>query len=177
MRIPVLLPLAVLAAAACGSETIETASTSVSERDLTLQTQIPVPQVEIASPVELGRHRAQQAANRKRLKPQPQARLTAAPSLIATVEPAPAIRLTMAQSVAQPAPAPIEEPANDRELPPGQTVTVIPASSGPSVAPEPGDDAPPALGRPLVRGGGTCHGRGGRGPGIGIAAVPRPRLR
>jgi hypothetical protein len=163
MRIPVLLSIAVFAAAACASEKIETASTFVPERDLTLQTKLALPQAEITSAEELERPRAKQIPPRARSKPQPRPRSTAAPALLTVVEPVAALRLTVVQPLAQPIPAAVDAPVSDRELPPGKTVTVIPASSGPSVAPEPGDDAPPALGRPLVRGGGgTCHGRGER---------------
>jgi hypothetical protein len=69
-------------------------------------------------------------------------------------------------------PAPVEAAAaGARELAPGRTVTVIPISSGPSVAADEDDSWLPSE-RPrgiMVGGGGTCRGHGG-GDGIGIAA-------
>ncbi|MDQ3223879.1 MAG: hypothetical protein M3Q75_10485 [Gemmatimonadota bacterium] len=68
-------------------------------------------------------------------------------------------------------------PANDRELLPGKTVTLIPASTGSSAGPDETEALPEGRGRPMVvRGGGRCRG-GGRGPGIGIAGAPRPDFR
>jgi len=86
------------------------------------------------------------------------------------VAPTPVLALT--EPVAQP----VSAPANDRELLPGNTITVIPASSGPSPNPDATDDFADTRDRTMVRGGGTCRGRG-RGPGIGIATAPRPDFR
>jgi hypothetical protein len=73
--------------------------------------------------------------------------------------------------------SPAAQPVGDRELPPGKTVTVIPTSSGPSVAAEPGDEFPSIRTGTLGgHGGGRCPPRG-RGPGIGIAGAPRPDFR
>jgi hypothetical protein len=74
------------------------------------------------------------------------------------------------------APEPAAQPANNRELLPGKTVTLIPASTGPSSGTDEADAASPEEGREKERGGGKCRG-GGRGPGIGIAAAPRPDFR
>jgi hypothetical protein len=100
-----------------------------------------------------------------------------------------------APAVENPAPAPTVPVAAEaasvedmavgagRELAPGKTVTAIPASSGPTYAPEADDSwVPEGPARGLVVGGGdTCRRRGGV-RGIGIAGripigVPRHRLR
>lgn len=171
MRTIILLPLTlIVVVAGCGSEVRDQAVRSVPQRDLTLVTQTP--EVEIASPVE-----TQQLRVQRRTVPasQPAARQARAKVHLATVL-TPAPILTAAEPVARPA---VTEatPPNDRELLPGKTVTVIPASSGPSPGPARTDDLPAARGRTMVTwGGGTCRGRG-RGPGIGIAAAPRPDFR
>jgi hypothetical protein len=81
-------------------------------------------------------------------------------------------------------PAPVEmEAEGGRELAPGETVTIIPVSSGPTVEAD-GDDSWLPSERPrgmIGRGGGTCRPRGGV-RGIGIAGripvgVPARRLR
>jgi hypothetical protein len=177
MRTIVLFPLTLVAViAGCGSEVSQQATRSVPERDLTLVTHTS--EVKIASPVETQQLRAQ----RRAVRPSPQAaRPPAVPRssrlepevTLAAVVAAPA--LTAAQPVAQPAGT--EATPDGRELPPGKTVTLIPASSGPSPGPDRADDLPAAPGRTMViGGGGTCRGRG-RGPGIGIAAAPRPDFR
>jgi hypothetical protein len=174
MRTIFLAPLTALAAvvAGCGSEASEPAARSAAQRDLTLMTQTA--QVEIASPVE-----TQEARPAARLAPARRSR-PREPKIVLAAVAAP-VPVT-AEPVARPASASLipEErasPASDRELLPGKTVTVIPASSGPSAGPDQTDDYPTARGRTMVRGGGgTCRGRG-RGPGIGIAAAPRPDFR
>ena len=167
MRTIILLPLTLIAVAAgCGSEVSD--ARSVPQRDLTLVTRTH--EVKIASPVETQQLRTQQRTVRAS---KPSARL--AKVHLATVR-APAPVLTAAQPVAQPASI-AAAPHNDRELLPGKTVTVIPASSGPSPSSDWTDDLPAARGRTRVTGGGgTCRGRG-RSPGIGIAAAPRPDFR
>ena len=171
MRTIILLPLTlIVVVAGCGSEVRDQGARSVPQRDLTLVTQTP--EVKIASPVE-----TQQLRIQRRTVPasQPAARQARAKVHLATVL-TPAPTLTPAEPVAQPAVTEVTPP-NDRELLPGKTVTVIPASSGPSPGPDWTDDFPAARGRPMVTGGGgTCRGRG-RGPGIGIAAAPRPDFR
>jgi hypothetical protein len=169
MRTVLLLPLAVAAAMAAGacrtdSERAEQTAFSVPARDLTLR-QPEAPATEVASPVELGRsippppasHRAPRA---RRPRPAP----LAEPARIA---PAPAaearLRLvSVASTEASEAPDP-------HALAPGQTVTVIPVSSGssgaPSSAPEWTDARPGEAGRGTEihggRHGGGCGPRGG----------------
>lgn len=178
MRIVFLLPLAaVVAASGCGSERTKQPAPSVPERDLTLQTALSA-QVEIASPVELQRIPAEpqggHAVRRTRRH---------APAFQPTIAPA-ALKSTTATAipVLQPAAEPVtvvSEPANPHELPPGKTITIIPASSGPSTASDPSDDAPG--GRTRMggavgggHGGGTCR---GRGRGIGGGSAPPAVLR
>jgi hypothetical protein len=177
MRTILLLPLTALVAAVagCGTETRERATGSLPTRDLTLVTQSS--ELKIASPVETGQLRPQlrsahpservawPRAARRTSPPEPKLRLAV------FTEPAPI--LAPAEPVERPDSA-AATPLDDHELPPGKTVTVIPASSGPS----PGSDEagePPAEGRTRVaHGGGTCRGRG-RGP--GITGAPRPDFR
>ncbi len=168
MRTILLLPFTALVAvvAGCGSGASEQKTGSLPERDLTLVSQTA--QVEIASPVE-----TQRVPSQRRTVRHPPSSRQPAVILAAVTAAAPA-----------PAPEPAVQPAspeptlaNDRELLPGKTVTLIPASSGPSTGPDQTDDLPAAHGRTMVvRGGGTCRGRG-RGPGIGIAGAPRPDFR
>jgi hypothetical protein len=179
MRTINLLPLTLIAVVAgCGSEVRDQAARSVPHRDLTLVSRTH--EVKIASPVETQQLRIQRRTVRAS---QPAARPAPAPHFspleanlhLAAVR-APALVLSTAQPVAQPA-SMAATPPNDRELLPGKTVTVIPASSGPSPEPDMIDDLPATRGRTMVTwGGGTCRGRG-RGPGIGIAAAPRPDFR
>jgi hypothetical protein len=175
MRTIFMLPLTALVAvvAGCGSEARESAARSVPERDLTLVTQTP--QVEVASPVEIERPQVQhRTVGPSRLAPASRSRREPKVKVADVWVPAPV--LATPQPVAQPASmAPAPEPNNDRELLPGKTVTLIPASSGPSTGPDQTDGLPEVRGRTVVaRGGGTCRGRG-RGPGVG--AAPRPDFR
>jgi hypothetical protein len=163
MRTISLLPLTALVAVAagCGSEAREQAARSVPKRDLTLVSYTS--EVKIASPVETQQLRTRAA------RPAPARRSSSLEPTIAPV-------LAASEPVAQPA-ATAPTPDNDRELLPGKTVTVIPASSGPSTGADRTDDFPGARGRTIVTGGGgTCRGRGRR-PGIGIATAPRPDFR
>jgi hypothetical protein len=180
MRTIFLLPLTALVAAVagCGSQARDQAAPSVPERDLTLVTQTP--EIEIASPVELQRLRIQHRTLRHS---QWAARVAPArrssplePKLVLAAVAAPAPVLAAPEPVAQPA-SMAATPDNGRELLPGKTVTVIPASSGPSAGSDGTDELPAVRGRTMVaHGGGTCRGRG-RGPGIGIAPAPRPDFR
>lgn len=178
MRSILFLPLTALVAvvAGCGSEVREQATASLPHRDLTLVS--PTSGVKVASPVEMQQPRIQ-----RRTVPPSHWAARLVPALRSS-PPEPKVRLA---AVAVPAPVlavppPVAQPAssapnNDRELLPGKTVTLIPASSGPSAGSEPADELPAAHGRTIVaRGGGRCGGRG-RGPGIGIAAAPRPDFR
>jgi hypothetical protein len=167
MRTSFLFPLTALVAAAagCGSVGREQASGYVPQRDLTLVTQTAG--VEIASRVEMQQPRIQRRTARQapRSSREPKIILAAAAPVLAVPEP-----------VAQPA-STAATPANDRELLPGKTITVVPASSGPSTGSDTADEPPPGRDRTMVaRGGGTCRGRG-RGPGIGMAPAPRPDFR
>jgi hypothetical protein len=179
MRTVFLLPLTALVAvvAGCGSKGRDQAR-SVPDRDLTLVTQAPA--VEIASPVETRELRIQRPTVRSSL-------LAAGPASArrsSRLQPKVVLASVAAPGAAPAAAEPVEQPIgtvsipdNGRELLPGKTVTVIPASSGPSTGPDQTDDLPRARGRTMVtRGGGTCPGRG-RGPGIGIATGPRPDFR
>jgi hypothetical protein len=162
-----LFPLTALVAvvAGCGSVGSEQAARSVPQRDLTLVPQTPA--VEIASPVETHELRVQHRTVRPAFSSrslQPKVSL-ASVTVLATPEP-----------VVQPA-STAATPSNDRELLPGKTITVIPASSTPSTGSDGTDELPATRGRTIVtHGGGGCRGRG-RGPGIGIANAPRPDFR
>ena len=174
MRSITLLPLATLVAAAagCRSEVREQGVRSVPQRDLTLVTQTA--QVQVASPVEMQQLRIQPRTRRlskSAARIASGSRFSHEPKVILAALAAPMPIPTPAEPVADPT------PASDRELSPGKTVTVIPASSGPSAGSGTADEAPPDRGRTMVaRGGGTCRGRG-RGPGRGNAPVPRPDFR
>jgi hypothetical protein len=172
MRTIFLLPLAalVVVVAGCGSEAREQASRSVPQRDLTLVPQTPA--VEIASPVETHQLRVQLRTVRPTFSSRP---LEPKVSFASVTVPAPV--LAIPEPVAQPA-STAAASANDRELLPGKTVTVIPVSNTPSTGSDGTDELPATRGRTMVArgGGGTCRGRG-RGPGIGMAPAPRPDFR
>ena len=171
MRTIFLLPLTALVAvvAGCGSVGREQAARSVPQRDLTLVPQTPA--VEIASPVETHQLRVQQRTVRPAFSSGP---LEPKVSFASVTVPAPV--LAIPEAVAQPA-STAAASANDRELLPGKTVTVIPVSSTPSTGSDGPDELPAARGRTMVaHGGGGCRGRG-RGPGIGMAPAPRPDFR
>jgi hypothetical protein len=177
MRSSALLPLTAIAivATACGSERIQQPARSVPQRDLTLVSQTA--EVKVASPVETQRIRPQLKATLhsptaarmalQRLSPsQPK------PKLADEWVPAPV--LAAPQPVVQPATT-APTPANDRELLPGKTVSVIPASSGPPTDTDGTDQLPATQGNTRVaHGGGRC---GGRGRGPGPSAAPRPDFR
>jgi hypothetical protein len=175
MRTSFLLPVTALVAlaAGCGSDIKESASRSVPQRDLTLATQTS--EVKITSPLEMQRPQVQHRTVRhSRPARAPRSRPVepiVRPADLWTPSPVPAASQPVAQPVSTAA-----TPANDRELLPGKTVTLIPASAGPSPGPDTAGELPPARGRTMVvgGGGGTCRGRG-RGPGIG--AAPRPDFR
>jgi hypothetical protein len=177
MRISFLFPLTALVAvvAGCGSEVKERAAGSLPQRDLTLVPQAP--EVEIASPVEIQRLQIQHRTARLSIPHEAKVRLAAVWAPVAALGAGSAPVTAAPQPIAQPA-STAATPANDRELLPGKTVTVIPVSSGPSTGVDKTDELPAAEGRTRVaRGGGaTCRGRG-RGPGIGMAPAPRPDFR
>jgi len=174
MRPAFLLPFAVAAGlAACGSGPDDTALASrrVPERDLTLQ-QATSPDLEIVSPVELGRVSALPASTRRA----PQPRTTKRTPRAVTVStqpaeaPAPAPATTEASTTSL-ATAEAEAP-DPHALAPGQTVTILPASGGSSAAEPSGhgdwtDRLPPDRGTGTsIHGGGGGH-CGGRGHGGG----------
>jgi hypothetical protein len=136
------------------------------------------PGMEIASAVEIQRLRIQHRTARRSIPVEPKVKLAAVWAPVAALGAGSAPVLAAPQPVAQPSNTPAT-PANDRELLPGKTVTVIPASSGPSAGSDRADEplpAPARGGTVVVGGGGTCRGRG-RGPGIGMAPAPRPDFR
>jgi hypothetical protein len=150
-------------------------ATAAPERDLTLQMPATAA-VEVASAIELSR-----PSPHPRLAPRPKASPRPAPA--ATPDPIPeaapvaeAAAVVPAGAIAEvvAAPAPVEDAAEGagRELAPGKTVTIIPASSGPSSAPEEPEWVPAerSRGTMIIGGGrgGRCRPRGG-GRGIGIA--------
>jgi hypothetical protein len=156
------LLLAAIAAAGCGSASADPEQTAFQppRRDLTLR-QTESPAVEVASPVELVRAPAQVRTApqvRPKAKAAPTGRRAAAP--VAVVVPAPAA------APAAPVAAPAETEAPDpHALAPGQTVTIVPASTVSTGAPSGGDwtDQLPAhggRGTTIRGGGGDCGGRG-----------------
>ena len=165
MRAAFLLPLAVIAAAGCGSAN-RRQTASVSERDLTLSTSAT--EAEVASPIELQRPVPQETRQVVR-RPHRRAAATFQPTIVPAV-----VRETIARAPGATTPAAepvavLSGPADPHELLPGKTVTIIPASSGPT----PTTDNPrdPAEARGGMGGtigiGGGCHGRGGGGSGMG----------
>jgi hypothetical protein len=186
MRTMLLVPLtALVAVVGCSPETKGQESRAALQRDLTLAA--PDQDVAFASPVELGRlrplhqtslpaARVTRSAPARRHKPHAPKVMTAV--LSATAAPT----LAVPRPVTEPAQA-APEAIDDRELLPGKTVTVIPASSGPSTTPEAPGDLPAIRGTGgSGMGGGEGSGMGGggcrgRGPGIGIAGAPSPAFR
>ncbi len=167
MRHRAIFPLAIAAAvlAGCDSapEATEQAALQVPQRDLTLQ-RAPAATAPVASPIEIPRPHPIRSTTRPRPVSQP---APVSPSPLKTAEADSAAGTTAPEAARVPAvmaalvPAATEPPPDPRELAPGQTVTVIPASSGPSVAAEPNDQIPSRAGRAIMRGhGGTCRPRG-----------------
>jgi hypothetical protein len=127
MRSCFLIAFAVVIAG-CNQPEPEESAVSL-KRDLTLA---PAPSVEIVSAVELDR-------------PQPRVTRARAPRRHVSVPKSPPVDVepirpaVVIQASAPPAEA-APEPASGRELPPGKTVTLIPASSGPSTSADAGVD-------------------------------------
>ncbi len=161
---------------ACGGEPgADSAALRVPERDLTLQR--PAPQVvEVASPVELARSRPEvRTPRRPRAAPKPAPAPESPEAPDAAPTPQPVVALTPA--VERPSEAVAEAEAatgSDRELAPGKTVTVIPASAGPSTASDEIGMPPARASRGIFigGGGGTCRPR--RGGGVRGLGPPRP---
>ena len=192
MRTASLIPLAFAMAvlAGCADEVSDSshresaARTAASlERDLTLSAP-RIAATEVASPVELARAKPEPArAPQPRPRPKPAPAPAAAPEPeVTAAAPEPVVTPTVSEALAEP--VPLDDAASGgRELAPGRTVTIIPATSGPSVEADEGDSwgaSEPSRGI-FVGGGDTCRRRGGGG-GIGIAArirvgIPAPLLR
>ena len=181
MRIVMLLPLALaaVAAGACrtASEGTEQAALGVPQRDLTLQ-QTPAPEVEIASPVELARGPAERPtterprrAHRPAAARQPEASAPEVAPATLTLTPSPAQPVATALAASAP------EEADPHALAPGQSVTIIPASSGPTTPADWTDERPSSRERGVEVGagghGGRCRPRGTGMPGRGLPAAFR----
>ncbi|CAN5751174.1 hypothetical protein BH24GEM1_BH24GEM1_26610 [soil metagenome] len=183
MRVPSLLPLLTVAAlAGCATESPQPSSHETAfrgvgaadlDRDLTLQAGA-MPAVEVASPVELSRP-APEAPRRASTSRKPVAAPAPAPVPEAPPAELPAPAFSEAVAVVTTEEALGEEVAlgAGQELAPGKTVTVIPASSGPSSAPVEPSWVPTGPSRSVIiegggGGGGKCRPRGGA-RGIGIA--------
>jgi hypothetical protein len=152
---------------ACGTPPVDrSASTAALKRDITLQG-TATPQVEVASAVELGRPEPRTRTSPRR-NPSPKPAL-APTQREAAPEAAPTPELVVARApvaVAE-APTPAPDPSG-RELAPGQTVQVLPASAGTSSA-GPADIYLPAdAGQGIKSGGGHCPTPPRRGRPIGI---------
>ena len=172
---PFSLPLAIIAAAGCGSQPKEQAARSDLERDLTLVSRAP--DKAVASPLELREVRSQprktvdpgntihKAARVVRHRPARHV-TTRVADPVRPAPPAPAV----VADVSVPGPAasvPEAVPADSHELPPGKTVSVIPASSGPSTAGSGPEDIPVMVGTGGSGMGGGGSGMGGGGSGMG----------
>lgn len=178
MRILFLFSFAAAAVVAAGcrsaSSDPESAAFQVPRRDLTLQ-QADAPRVDIASPVELGRavpveHRSVPRQQKARLAARPTPSAEPAGQPVADVP----VATPAASAAAVPATPAVYEAPDPNALAPGQTVTVLPASSGSSSSPSGTDQGPPDAQRGDSRGvtirggrGGSCGGRGGHGGGAG----------
>jgi hypothetical protein len=163
------------------------APTNAPSRDLTLQ--LPAaPALEVASPVELSRSDPKPTPiPRPRVSPRPAPAPAPAAKPVAEVSPVasavvPIPSLPVTEVGAQPVEEESAAAGSARELAPGKTVTVIPASAGSSTPLEAEDSwsgPQPARGILVGGGGGRCRPRGGV-RGIGIAGrIPfgRPGLR
>ena len=167
MRSALLLPLALATAvgvAACGTASADNEQTAYQapRRDLTLPASEPA-EVEVASPVELARApvQAQKAHSARRVTKRPVPKPT--PARLDTVETRAPAALSVSMAAA---PAAEAEAADPHALAPGQTVTVLTASTasandGPSHG-DWTDQLPADRGR-----GTTIRGGGGRGCGHG----------
>lgn len=173
-----------LVATGCGSGTADRSSGLSSKagtaRDLTLQSST-LSEAQVASPVELGRIRpagptspdptSARTAGAPRVS-QPQEAPEAAPTPAAS--PAPAASLVDAPVIvpARQPPLPVYHAARGagRELWPGESVTLVPVSSGPSTASVGGADGykPSRTGAIIAAGGGGHPACGPGGGGIGF---------
>ena len=161
------LGLAVLAVGimACGTTPVDRGTaTAAIKRDITLQNSA-TEELQVASPVELGRAQPKHITPHRKPTPKP----APAPTTRETAPlAAPAPELVSAPAPVAVAEAPIPAPApSGRELAPGQTVQLIPASSGPSNA-GPETTYVPTDGRGFKAGGGHCPTPPRRGRPIGV---------
>lgn len=146
----------VVAVAASGCrEPVQEESAVALQRDLTLAA--PATNLEIATPVELQRPRSRvpRRAVRRHVSTAPRS---------PTIHLVP-IRPVIIQATFPSAEIASEPEGNGRELAPGKTVTLIPASSGPSPAPDPGVDE----GLRMIQRGHRCP---PARPGIGVNRPP-----
>jgi len=169
-NIPVFsLALTIVAVAGCGSQPKEQPIRSDLERDLTLASRVF--DTTVTSPLELGEARTQvgntfHGVVQHRSVPRYRPARRATRKVAEPVRSAPIARPVIAD-VAAPNPgaqAPIAVPADSHELLPGKTVTIIPASSGPS--PSGGERGPeynPFMGETGRGGGGSGMGGSGMG--------------
>ena len=164
MRSLFLIPLTALAlVSGCGRGPEETGRASTAPpRDLTLE-RSPAPALQVASPLEAPRPRPE----RPRVQ---RPRRTPRPAPVPAPLPMPPAAAPEAEAAA-PAPAPAAAPgqpsavaaADPHALAPGQTVTIVPVNSGPSVGSDPAEAPPSRAGRAILIGrghGGSCQPRG-----------------
>jgi hypothetical protein len=163
MRSLSLIPItALVLAGGCGRGPEETGrAPAVPSRNLTLE-RSPAPAVLVASPLEAPRPRPERPRvqrSRRTARPEP----ARAPQPVPVAAPA-AEAAAPATDPAAAAPRPSADAAADRHaLAPGQTVTIVPVNSGPSVGSDPAEAPPSRAGRAILIGrghGGTCQPRG-----------------
>ncbi len=166
MRSAFLFPLSLglVVAAGCASPVKEQAAArSDLERDLTLASSTR--ETAIATPIELGRIRQPAGSQNNVSSRHKVVRHRAAPrSTVSSPKPVPVVASAPAPAPAPAVAQPEPMPADPHELPPGKTVTIIPASSGPSTA------DPDGFPRPGYGTGGSGMGGGGSGMGGGERA-------
>ncbi|HWN17888.1 MAG TPA: hypothetical protein VNO19_03125 [Gemmatimonadales bacterium] len=160
------LSLSLVVVAGCGSQVKEHSVRSDLKRDLTLVSRAP--QTAVATSIELGQIRTP-AGSRSTVSSRHKVRhRAAARSSVSVPKPV--------QVAAEPAPVPAvvqptnTAPADPRELAPGKTVSIIPASSGISDAEGADGFSAPGYG---TGGSGMGGGRAGGGSGMG-GDCPRP---
>lgn len=165
MRTGFLFPLAalvVVGSLGCSRGDAEE-SASVVNRDLTRVG--PVPNIELASPLEVATtppvsRAVKPRATSRTVRARHRSTIDLKPSRAAL-----AIHTPVAVSTPEPQPAAISEPPSDRELPPGKTVTLIPSSSGPSTTIDPEVDE----GLRMIQRGHYCP---PPRPGVGVRRPP-----
>jgi hypothetical protein len=165
MRSLSLIPIAALVlAGGCGRGPEETGrAPAAPSRNLTLE-RSPAPTVQVASPLEAPRPRPERPRvqrPRRTARPEPAPAPQPVPPVAAPVAEAAAAPLT-APAAAAPRPS-ADAAADPHALAPGQTVTIVPVNSGPSVGSDPAEAPPSRAGRAILIGrghGGTCQPRG-----------------